>query len=312
MRFAVIGAGAVGGYYGALLSKAGHDVSFVARGAHLEAIRANGLRIISAPDVVGDFTVRCPAESDPGKIGVVDTVIFAIKTYDNAATLPTLAPLLGANTTVLTLQNGVDSAEEVAASVGEARTLGGATYIATGIESPGVIRQNGTHRRIVCGEYFAPGPEVSPRASELETIFKAANIHGESVPDIRVPLWEKFIYLAPMAAFTGASRLPIGATWNDAHNRAMYLDAVDEVERVAIASGISVVPGVRNRIEKYTAGIPPSTRSSLLIDLSQGKRIEVEALQGSVVRRGKAAGVATPIMSALYAVLKPWAGGPAA
>ena len=310
MKFAVIGAGAVGGFYGALLSKAGHDVAFVARGAHREAMLAHGLKILSAPEAVGDMAVHCRVESDPAKIGPVDVVILAVKTYSNAETLPTLAPLFGPHTSILTLQNGVDSAEQLAAVFGEEKVIGGATYIAAGIEAPGVIRHLGTLRRIVFGEYFNPGEALSPRVAALEPVFTGANIQTEAVPDIRLRLWEKFIYLAPMAAFTGASRLPIGPVWDDPFIREMYLSAVDEVERVARASGIPVPPGVRNRITDYTAAAPKTMRSSLLIDLSKGKKIEVEALQGSVVRRGQAVGVPTPIMSALYAVLKPYAEGP--
>ena len=309
MKFAVIGAGAVGGFYGALLSKAGHEVSFVARGAHREAMLKGGLRILSAPDAVGDLVVHCAVESDPAKIGPVDVVIIAVKTYSNAETFPTLGPLMGPNTSVLTLQNGVDSAEELAAVVGAGAVIGGATYIAGGIEAPGVIRHNGTHRRIVFGEYFNPTAVLSARVNALAPIFAAADIQTEAVPDIRPRLWEKFIYLAPMAAFTGAARLPIGPIWGDEFIREMLLRAVDEVELVARASGINVPPGVRHRITEYTAGVPKTMRSSLLIDLSQGKKIEVEALQGSVVRRGLAAGVPTPIMSALYSVLKPHANG---
>ncbi len=309
MKFAVVGAGAVGGFYGALLSKAGQDVSFIARGAHREAMLAHGLRIASGPDAVGDFIVRCPVEPDPATIGPVDVVIIAIKTYSNAETFPALAPLIGPGTAILTLQNGVDSAEELAAVAGRDAVIGGATYIAAGIEAPGVIRHNGTHRRIVFGEYFNPPADVSPRVAALAAIFAAADIQTEAVADIRPRLWEKFIYLAPMAAFTGAARLPIGPVWGDAFVREMFLSAVDEVERVARATGIDVPPGVRHRITEYTAGVPKTMRSSLLIDLSQGKKIEVEALQGSVVRRGAAAGVPTPIMSALYAVLKLHANG---
>lgn len=309
MKFAVIGAGAVGGFYGALLSRSGQDVSFIARGAHREAMLARGLQILSAPEAVGDFTVRCPVESDPAKIGVVDVVIVAVKTYANAETFPTLRPLIGPKTLVLTLQNGVDSAEELAAVLGPGPVVGGATYIAGGIEAPGVIRHNGTHRRIVFGEYFTPAAALSDRVSALAAVLSAADIQTEAVPDIRPRLWEKFIYLAPMAAFTGAARLPIGPIWGDEFIREMFLRAVDEVEQIARASGIGVPAGVRHRITEYTAGVPKTMRSSLLIDLSQGKKIEVEALQGSVVRRGLAAGVPTPIMSALYSVLKPHANG---
>lgn len=138
---------------------------------------------------------------------------------------------------------------------------------------------------------------------------KAADIHAEAVADARVPIWEKFVYLAPFAAFTGAARLPIGPLWADEGSRAAFLKAVAEVESVARASGIALPADVRQRIEEYTATIPPATRSSLLIDLSQGRRIEVESLPGSVVRRGRRVGVPTPVMEALYAVLKPHAAG---
>jgi 2-dehydropantoate 2-reductase len=307
MHLAIIGAGAVGGYYGALLARAGAGVSFIARGAHLEAIRTDGLRIVS--DAVGNFTVRPRAESDPSQIGPVDVVIVAVKTYDNATALPVIKHLVGPGTSVLTLQNGVDSAEEVAAVVGGPATIAGATYIATAIESPGVIRQTGSHRRIVFGECAGTPTAVSARVTVIETVMKAADIHAEAVPDARPAIWEKFTYLAPFAAFTGAARLPIGPLWADAHFRVMFLAAVAEVAAVARAHGIDLPADHLQRVDRYATALPPSTRSSLLIDLSQGKRIEVEALQGSVVRRGQAVGVPTPVMAALYAVLKPHALG---
>ena len=306
MRLAIIGAGAVGGYYAALLSRAGEEVSVIARGAHLDAIRAKGLRVIGP---IGDFTVRLRAEEDPAAIGPVDVVILAVKTYDNDTALPLLAPLVGRETCVLSLQNGVDSADEVAAVVGEAATIAGATYIATAIEAPGVIRQTGTHRRIVCGEVFGATSIVSKRVHALEAVLTHAGIQAEAVADARIPIWEKFVYLAPFAAFTGAARSPIGPLWNDDTGRAAFLEAVREVDRVARASGIAIAGDVVDRIEMYTSSIPPTTRSSLLIDLSAGKRIEVESLPGSVVRRGRAVGVPTPMMHALYAVLKPHAEG---
>jgi 2-dehydropantoate 2-reductase len=220
-----------------------------------------------------------------------------------------IAPLLGRDTLVLTLQNGVDSPDQVAEVAGRARTLAGPTYIATAIEGPGVIKQTGSHRRIVFGEYFDAPAEVTPRVRAIETLLKAADIHAEAVADARVPVWEKFTYLAPFAAFTGAARLPIGPLWADAVSRAAFLQAVAEVEAVALASGVPLAPGAIDRISRYVDGIPATTRSSLLIDLSQGKRIEVESLPGAVVRRGQAAGVPTPMIAALYAVLKPHAAG---
>jgi 2-dehydropantoate 2-reductase len=304
MRIAVVGSGAVGGFYGAKLARSGHDVTFVARGAHLRAIRERGLLVWSP---LGDFIVRAPAEEDTTAIGPVDLVIYAVKTYDNATALPLLAPLVREDTAVLTLQNGVDSADEVAAAVGEDAVLGGATYIATAIAAPGLIEQTGVHRRIVFGEVFGERPEVSPRVQTIAAAFREADIVVEVVADARVPLWEKFIYLAPFAAFTGAARLPIGPLWADPETRRLFVAAAYEVERIARAGGVTVAPGLEARVAKYMESIPGETRSSLLIDLSRGRRIEVEALQGSVVRRGRAAGVPTPIMDVLYAVLKPHA-----
>jgi 2-dehydropantoate 2-reductase len=307
MRFAILGAGAVGGFYGALLSRSGNDVSVVARGAHLEAIRRNGMRIESG--AVGSFTARIGAESDPARIGPVDTVIVAVKAYDNPTALPLLPPLVGPDTTVLTVQNGVESPEQVAAVVGERQTIGGATYIATAIDGPGVIRQTGTHRRVVFGEVFQATSTVSDRVRTIETVMKAADIFAEAVPNGWPAIWEKFTFLAPFAAFTGAARLPLGPVWGDPDGRRAILEAAAEVEAVARASGIDLPDDLAPRREKYYSTIPPSTRASLLIDLSQGRRIEVESLLGAVVRRGRAPGVPTPMIEALYAVLKPHAGG---
>jgi len=306
MHFAIIGAGAVGGFYGALLKRAGSDVTFIARGAHLDAIRKNGLRVVGP---LGDFTVRTPAESDASKIGPVDVVVLAVKTYDNDTALPMLRHLAGPGTVVLTMQNGVDSPDEVAAVVGETATLAGPTYIATAIEGPGFIRQTGTHRRVVFGEYFGPRAEVTDRVRRIEETMKAADIHAEAVADARVPLWEKFTYLAPFASFTAAARLPIGPLWEYEGTPETFLSAVAEVHAVAQASGVPVSPTLLETIAQYIGSIPPDTRSSMLIDLSQGKRIEVESLTGSVVRRGRALGVPTPMMEALYAVLRPHKSG---
>lgn len=307
MRFAILGSGAVGGYYGAKLARAGHDVTFVARGAHLDAIRSRGLEIRSP--MLGDFVVRARAEHDTSRIGAVDVVIVAVKAYDNATALPLIPPMVGPGSSVLTLQNGVDSVNEVAAVVGEDAVIGGTTYIATALASPGVIEQTGTHRRVVFGEVFGQLPRLSARVRAIHEALGGSDIQSEAVDDGRVPIWEKFIFLVALAGFTGASRLPIGPLWADPGIRAQFLEGCREVERVARAEGVAVAREVIDRIERYVAGIPGTMRSSLLIDLSQGKRIEVEALHGSVVRRALRAGVPAPIMSTLYAVLKPFAAG---
>jgi len=307
MHFAILGSGAVGGYYGAKLVRAGHRVTFLARGAHLRAMRDHGLEVRSP---LGDFTVRVQAEEDARKVGRVDVVILAVKTYDNHTALPMLAHLVDEQSVALTLQNGVDSIDEIAAAVGKACVLGGATYVATALVRPGLIVQTGTHRRIVFGEVFGDLPALSERVRLIDQAFANADIQVEAVPDARVPLWEKFVYLAPFAGFTGAMRLPAGPMWHDPHIRAQFLAGVREVEAVARGEGVPIATELVSRIVEYLEALPPSTRSSLLIDLSQGKRIEVEALQGSVIRRGAALGLATPILSTLYAVLKPYENGP--
>ena len=307
MRVAILGSGAVGGYYGAKLVRAGHDVTFIARGAHLAAIRARGLEIKSP--ALGDFVARGRAEEDTSKVGPVDLVLVAVKTYDNPTALPLLTPMLGESTAVLTVQNGVDSPGEVAAVAGEARTLGGTTYIATALEAPGLIVQTGTHRRIVFGEDFGELPRLSERVQRIHDALSGADIQSYPEGDGRVPIWEKFVFLASLAAFTGAARLPIGPVWSDPFTKAQFMAGCREIEAVARAEGVPVAADVVDRIVPYIDAIPGTMRSSLLMDLQAGKRIEVEALQGTVVRRGAALGVPTPIISTLYSVLKLHAGG---
>jgi 2-dehydropantoate 2-reductase len=307
MRIAVLGSGAVGGYYGAKLARAGHDVTFIARGAHLAAIRDRGIEIKSP--AVGDFTVRAAAEEDTSKVGPVDLVIVAVKAYDNPTALPMIRPMLGEGTSVLTLQNGVDSVADVAAVAGEPRVIGGTTYIATALTGPGVIEQNGTHRRIVFGEVFGVLPRLSARVQTIHEALSGADIQSEPTDDGRVPIWEKFIFLAPTAGFTGAARLHVGPLRADPFIREQYFTACREIEQIARAEGVPVAANMMEKIGTYVDGIPGTMRSSLLIDLSQGKRIEVETLLGSVVRRGERAGVPTPVNATLYAVLKPYASG---
>jgi 2-dehydropantoate 2-reductase len=301
----MLGSGAVGGYYGAKLARAGHDVTFIARGAHLRAIREQGLRIRSP--MLGDFTVRARAEEDTAAVGPVDVVVVAVKAYDNDTALGLIPPMVGASSSVLTLQNGVDSANDVARVVGEDRVIGGTTYIATALESPGVIEQTGTYRRIVMGEVFGELPRLSERLARIHEALVGADIQAETAADGRVPIWEKFIFLVALAGFTGGARLPIGPVWKDEFIRGRFLDGCREIERLARAEGVPVAEDVVDRISAYVSGIPGTMRSSLLIDLSQGKRTEVEALHGAVVRRAARAGVPVPIISTLYAVLKPWA-----
>ena len=307
MRFAIVGSGAVGGYFGAKLARAGHDVSFIARGAHLAAIREHGLKIQSPK--LGDFTVRAPAHDDPAKVGPVDVVIFTVKAYDNATALPLVPPLVGPDSVVLTLQNGVDSVDEVASVVGPTHVLGGTTYVATALEAPGLIVQTGVHRSIIFGEIFEPHGRITPRVQAIADAMGPADIAVTPVADGRIPIWDKFVYLAPFSGFTGAARLPIGGIWKDEHVREMFYAAAREIAALAAAEGVQISEDRFERLKEYMDSIPGSTRSSLLIDLEMGKRIEVEALQGAAVRRAAKHGLAIPIISTLYAALRPWAHG---
>ena len=308
MRFAILGSGAVGGYFGAKLSRAGQDVTFIARGAHLEAIRAKGLDVKSAR--LGDFNVRAAAESDTARVGPVDVAIVSVKAYDNATALPMLMPLMGPDTVVLTLQNGVDSVDDVAAVVGQPRVLGGTTYVATALEGPGLIVQTGVHRSIIFGEVFGDTSRISPRVQAIAEVLATADIQVTPVADARVPIWDKFVYLVAFSGFTGAARAPIGQVWKNLLGREMFYACSREVAAIAQAEGVTISANRFDTLKEYMENIPPTTRSSLLIDLEQGKRIEVEALQGAAIRRAIKHGLPTPIISTLYSVLKPWEQGP--
>lgn len=305
MRFAVVGAGAVGGYFGARLARSGQEVVFIARGANLHAIRERGMQILS--ERLGDFEVRVPAHEDPAEVGPVDVVLYTVKTYDNPTALPLLRPLMGPRTVVLTLQNGVDSIDEVASVVGRDRVLGGTTYVATALEKPGVIAQTGVHRSIIFGEVSGQRTGISDRVQAVADAMAPADIQVTPVPDGLVPIWDKFVYLVPFSGFTGAARLPIGELWSDQFTQQMFYAAAREVASLASAEGVTISANRFETLKEYMDNVPPTTRSSLLIDLQQGKRTEVEALQGAAVRRAARHGLKVPIVATLYAVLRPYA-----
>jgi 2-dehydropantoate 2-reductase len=248
------------------------------------------------------------AESDPAAVGHVDMALLAVKTYSNPDALPLLRPVVGPSTAVLTVQNGVESAEEIARVIAPEAVLAGATYIIASMVEPAVIQHTGTARRIVFGEAFGERV-VSKRAAEIERVLAGADIEAEAVADSRVPIWEKFLFLAPFAGLTAAARLPLGPLWGVPAFRAAYDEAMGEVEAIARAEGIAVAADVRAQKLAYLDRSPSASRSSLMMDLLAGKPTEVEALLGSAVRRGARAGVPTPIMQALYGVLKPYEHG---
>lgn len=305
MRIAIVGAGAVGGYYGARLAQAGNEVTLIARGANLEAIRARGMRIRSAS---GEVVVPVRAESDPSRVGPVDLVVFAVKTYSNPQALPLVPPLVGPGTAVLPLQNGVESADELAAVVGAEHVLAGTTYIGATLVEPGVIDYIGTVRKIVFGEAFGERV-VADRVSRLREMLAAADIQAEAAADSRIAIWEKFIFLAPIATLTAAARLPIGPAWAQPAFRDAFDAAMGEIEALARHAGVPVAPDVRPQKMRYLDTSPPTMRSSMMVDITSGRPLELEALAGTVVRRGRDAGIPTPVMAALYGVLKPFENG---
>jgi 2-dehydropantoate 2-reductase len=303
MRIAVMGSGGVGGYWGGLLTQAGEDVTFIARGAHLEALRTQGLTIQSR--VTGDFTHAVAATDDPSTIGPVDLVLFCVKSYDLDAAAAQLAPLIGPRTMVLPLQNGIDSAERLAKIVGPAAVLGGVAYVAATRVAPGVIVHRGMNR-IVFGERNGG---TSSRLEQIRDVFSRTVVTADVHPDIRVALWEKFVALAATGGVMAMTRLPIGPIRDCPETSAFFRGAMEEAAAVGRALGIPLPENCVDQHWALVSGLDPSVRGSMSQDLLAGRRLELEALNGTVVRLGRQVGISTPLNFAVYATLKPHADG---
>ncbi|MDP6785693.1 MAG: 2-dehydropantoate 2-reductase [Rhodospirillales bacterium] len=304
LSFAVMGAGGVGGYFGARLADAGAQVAFVARGPHLEAMRAAGLRIKSA---LGDAHIH-PVEvsDDPRRIGPVDVILFAVKLYDTEAAAAAMAPMIGDNTIVLSLQNGVDGEETLARRLGAGHVMGGASYIFSAIEEPGVIRHTGRMARIVFGELDG---QPSARAEALLAAFETAGIEAVLSPAIDLELWRKFTFLASIAALCGQMRQSLGPILATAETRRRLAAAMAEVAAVARAKGIALDEEVVEAHLAFADTLDGAMKPSLLQDLERGARTEIENLSGTVVRFGAELGIAVPNHAAAYAQLKKYAEG---
>lgn len=301
MRIAVIGAGGVGGYFGGLLQRVGYDVTFVARGAHLAALTSAGLQVESALEDV--FTLPVRATDTTENVGAVDVVFFTVKAYDTDTAVKMLPPLLGPDTAILTVQNGVDNVDKLVAAVGAAHVLAGTAYIFSSIAAPGTIRHTGGPRRIVFGELDG---RRTARAEAIDTAFKQTEINIELTDNIMVELWQKYIFITAQGGMTALTRLPIGRIREDLETFAMYLDAADEVAAVGRAHGIAIPDGQRDRVRKFADRLEPGSYSSLYHDLTHGRRMELDALPGNVVRLGQRYGVPTPVCRAIYAALRPY------
>jgi 2-dehydropantoate 2-reductase len=300
MRIAILGAGGVGGYYGGLLACRGHDVAFIARGPHLAALREQGLHVES---VHGDFALRPTlATDDPGEIGPVDLVLVAVKSYDLNTAAEAARPLVGPGTTVLPLLNGLDAAQRLAAVLGEGPVLAGLTHISSSLVAPGLVREISKVRSITFGERDGA---VSPRARRVQETLASSGIEVILSDQIEVALWDKFLFIASISGVCCLARQPLGGVLGTAETRQLYVEALREVEAVARAQEVALARGVVQRTLALTDGFAPETRPSMLVDLEAGKRIELEALNGAVVRHGRSVGVPTPVHSVVYAALKP-------
>ncbi len=300
MKIAVIGTGGVGGYYGGLLAQHGHEVTFIARGAHLEAIRKNGLQVKS---IHGDFLVSpAKATDDPASVRPVDLALFCTKAYATDEAARSIQPLVGADTAVLSLQNGIDAAERIGSVVGMEHLLGGATWISAAIEAPGVIRQVSQFRRVVLGELDG---RLTGRARAIHAAFQETGITAELSQEILKVLWTKFTFIAAASSLGSLTRLPIGDFRTVSEARALILAIMREVEAVGRANGVDLDANVIEQCLAFVDNAAPGIKASMQLDVESGRPSELESLIGVIGRQGRTLGVPTPAADFVYAALLP-------
>jgi 2-dehydropantoate 2-reductase len=304
MRVTVMGSGGTGGFFGGLLARAGEEVTFVARGAHLAAIRAQGLTVRSR--LVGDFTVPAQATDDPAQAGAADLVLFCVKAYDTESAAELLRRAVAPETVILPVQNGIDSAERIGRVLGRDRVIGGLAGVSSVVEAPGVIEHRAGPDVIQLGELDG---QPSARTERIADALRRAGVKAEARSDIRVALWEKFVLICGLSGLTALTRLPIGAVLACAETRALYRQTMEETHAVGRSEGIALPDGVVERLLKFFEGSDPTIRGSLYYDLAAGRRLEIETLNGTVVRLGRERDIPTPANFAIYAALKPYADG---
>ena len=303
MRIAIMGAGGVGGYYGARLAHAGNDVTFIARGEHLRAIQSSGLTLRGASE---EIVVRAKATDKPGEIGAVDVVLFCVKLFDTEDAARAIAPLIGNGGLCISLQNGVDGQHRINAVLGAERAIGGLAFVSALIESPGVIRYVSKEPSIQFGE--ADG-RTSDRTVRFRDACRAAGFGAEVVPDIRAAQWQKFVGLSVNASLTSLARRPAGVVYHDPDLLALARAGFAEATAVAHASGIELPHDfVEQNVEKHR-NFPAGMYASMYHDLARGRRLELESLSGLIVRRGRELGIPTPFHAMAYACLKPYVNG---
>ena len=304
MKIVVMGSGGVGGYFGARLAANGADVTFIARGEHLAAMRRDGLKVLSAN---GDLTVKpVKATDDPASVGHADLVMIAVKLWSTADAARTIAPTMGPNSAVVSWQNGVVAEDILIKLYGKERVIGGVSNIAALIEAPGVIRHNGAMARLIFAELNGT---PSKRVDAFAALCKQANIDHVVSDDIDRAIWQKFIFLASFSGMTCATRLSIGPIRTDPETRAMLKAALGEVVAIGRAKGVSLPDDQVEQSLTWADNLPPSMIASMLGDLNRGNRLELPWLSGNVVKLGEELGVATPIHKFIFTVLKLHADG---
>lgn len=300
MRIAVMGTGGVGGYYGGLLTKQGHEVHFIARGAHLDAIREKGLQVKS---IHGDFTIfPARVSSDPAGIGVVDLVIFCTKTYDTVEAARKIMPLVGPDTTVMSLQNGIDAAERIGAVIGIDHLIGSVTWISSAVEAPGVIKQVSQFRRVVLGELDG---SITPRLQKIYKAWQEIGITAELSENILKVLWTKFVFISAASGLGSLVRLPLGDYRSVPETRFFIASLMREVEAIALAQGITLDADVVDQSLVFIDNAAPQIRPSMQLDVEAGRKSEIESIIGVIPSKGRALGLPTPVADLIYAALLP-------
>jgi 2-dehydropantoate 2-reductase len=303
MRIAAMGAGGVGGYFGARLQQAGHEVTFFARGRHLEAIRAHGLKVESAH---GNAQLKVRVFEDPRQAGVVDVVLFAVKLWDTESAAERLRPIVGEDSVIIPFQNGVESISRLRAFFPERTVLGGSAYIATRISSPGVIEHTGQMARVQFGPVI---PSQRPAAERFLAACREAKIQAEIPDDIVKASWEKFVFLVGLSSATALARSPIGVVRSDPDLRWLFEQSMRETWRVGRARGVALADDYVEQRMAFADGLHADMKASLLHDLENRGRLEAPWLCGAVVRMSEEEGLEAPVNRSVYAALKPYLNG---
>ena len=300
MKILIMGTGGVGGYYGGLLAQQGNEVTFISRGAHLYAIQDEGLKVKS---VHGDFTVfPASAVEDPAKVEPVDLILFCVKTYNTDEAAQAIRSAVGPQTLVLSLQNGIDAAERIGKVIGLEHVLGGATWLSSAVEAPGVIKQVSQFRQIIFGE---PGAGQSERTRSIYEVLSQTGITVEISDNIQKVLWTKFVFIAAVSSVGSLARLPMGDYRSIPETRGLLSRIMQEVEALAQAQNIKLDNDVVAKSMEFIDNSGPHIKPSMQLDVESGRRTELESMIGVIGRKGRELGIPTPVSDFVYASLLP-------